>query len=178
MGKRGLVILAAMLMAHAGPLLAKEFKVGVIDVNKVLNESKEGAEAKEKMKIRYDELQKRLNDKQEELKNMRGDIEKQKIILGKDKLKEKEDQLEKEMVEFRKIVAESEKEMRDTESAYTQTILQKIQVTVEKLVKEKGFNMVLDRSGGIVYADEGFDVTDDVLKILNKEYESAGNKSK
>jgi outer membrane protein len=175
--KKCLVILTAILIASVGSSLAEEIKIGIIDVNKVLNETKEGTDAKNRMKIRYDELQERLSEKQGELKNMRDELEQQKIILGKDKIKEKEDELDKELGEFRKIVAESEKEMRDTESAYTQAILEKIKKTVDTLAKEKGFNLVVDRSGGVVYADEGLDITTEVLEILNKEYESAGNKS-
>ncbi|NIO17338.1 MAG: hypothetical protein GTN70_10180 [Deltaproteobacteria bacterium] len=175
--KKCLLMLAAMLFASVALSNADEIKIAIIDVNKVLNESKEGTEAKEKMKTRYDELQKRLSNKQEELKTMRDDLENQKIILGKEKIKEKEEEMEKEMVEFRKVVAESEKEMRDTESAYTQEILKKIKATVDVLAKEKGFNLVVDRSGGVVYADEGLDITSTIIETLNKEYESAKNKS-
>lgn len=175
--KKVLVVLTAMLVASAVSSLAGELSIAIIDVNKVLNESKEGTDAKARMKTRYDELQERLTTKQGELQSMRDDLEKQKIILGKEKIKEREDALDKELVEFRKIVAESEKEMRDTESAYTQEILKKIKATVDKVSKEKGFNLVVDRSGGVVYADEGLDITSEVLAILNKEYESAGNKS-
>lgn len=177
MVRKWVVVLGVLLFAFARPLFADDFKIGVVDVNKILNESKEGADAKNKMKVRYDELQKKLSDKQESLKKMKDDIEKQKILLGKEKLKEKEDELDKELVEFRKIVAESEKEMRDTESAYTQEILSKIKGTVEKIVKEKGLNLVVDRSGGIVYADDQLDITPEVLEKLDKEYESGGNKS-
>lgn len=178
MGKKVTGILIIFLFVLSSSVLAQNIIIGVIDVNKVLNESKEGIEAKEKMKGRYDELQKKLDAKQDELKKMKEEIDKQKIILGKEKIKEKEDGLEKEMVEFRTVVAESEKEMRDTESAYTQGILKKIKEIVERYVEEKGFNLVIDRSGGVVHADEELDITEDVLEILNKEYASAGNESK
>jgi outer membrane protein len=117
----------------------------------------------------------KIDKRQEELKKIKGDIERQKIILGKDKMKEKEEEFGKEMGNFRKLVAESEKEMRETEAAYTKNILNKIRDIVKKSVKEKGYVLVIDKSGGVVYVDDSIDVSKSVLEVLNKETGSGKN---
>ncbi len=167
------ILLISGVFARAG-----EIKIAVIDVNRVLNECEEGKDAKNKMKARYEELQDKLEKEQGELKKMKEEIDKNKIVLGEEKIKEKEKEFQKRMAEFRKLVAESEKEMRDRESAYTKVILEKIKRVVKDYVKEKNLNMVLDVSGGIVYADDELNITDDIIEILNKEYKGGENKGK
>ena len=78
----------AALTAFGGMTFAEGIKVAVIDVNKVLNESKAGKDAKQKMETRYEELKKKIDVKNEEAKKMKEDLDKQKILLGKERFAE------------------------------------------------------------------------------------------
>ncbi len=167
--KKVCLLLVGLFLLPLHTLYGGEMKIAVVDMNKILNESKEGSKAKLDMKKRYEELKLKIDKRQEELKKMKGDIERQKIILGKDKMKEKEEEFGKEMGIFRKLVSESEKEMRETEAAYTNKILNKIRDIVKKSVKEKGYGLVIDKSGGVVYVDDSMEVSKSVLEVLNKE---------
>jgi outer membrane protein len=173
--KKVCLLLVGLFLLPLHNLYGGEMKIAVVDMNKILNESKEGSKAKLDMKKRYEELKLKIDKRQEELKKIKGDIERQKIILGKDKMKEKEEEFGKEMGNFRKLVAESEKEMRETEAAYTKNILNKIRDIVKKSVKEKGYVLVIDKSGGVVYVDDSIDVSKSVLEVLNKETGSGKN---
>ncbi len=172
--KMGLCILVWIICVGT-PLYAADLKIAVVDMNKIMNSSKEGTSAKVAMKKRYEELKGRIDKRQDELKKMKEDIEKQKIILGKEKMQEKQKEFEKKMVEFRKLVSESEREMRETESAHTNKILKKIREVVVKEVKAKGYSLVLDMTGSVVYADESLDVSGSVLDTLNKEFKGEKN---
>jgi len=156
-------------------LYAADLKIAVVDMNKIMNSSKEGGSAKGAMKKRYEELKGRIDKRQDELKKMKEDIEKKKIILGKEKMQEKEKEFEKKMVDFRKLVSESEKEMRETETAHTKEILKKIKEVVVRKVKAKGYTLVIDRTGSVVYADESLDLSGSVLDTLNKEFKGEKN---
>ncbi|RMG58067.1 MAG: OmpH family outer membrane protein [Deltaproteobacteria bacterium] len=170
--------LIAIVVFVVTSVRAEELRIAVIDVNRVLNECAEGKAAKEKMKDRYKELQSKLEKEQDKLKKFKEEIDKNKIVLGEEKVKEKEAEFRKKMEEFRKLVAESEKEMRDRESTYTKEILKKIRKKVDAYVKENGIDLVLDVSGGVVYAKDSLDISDKIKEILDREYRENANKGK
>lgn len=177
MTRKSLVLSIVMVVLFAIPAVASEMSIAVIDANKILNSSKEGAEARSKMENRYKELQKKISSEESSIKEMKEDIDKKKIILGKEKLKEKEDEFKAKVLKFQKLVNESQKEMKDKEGAFTKVIIEKIKVIVAKVAKEKKYDLVIDVTGGLVYFNETLDITGDVLAILDKEYEGGKNKN-
>jgi outer membrane protein len=162
----GIGILVAMLFA--GTSLAQGIRIAVIDVNKVLNQSEAGKVAKKKMEARYEELKKNIETKQEEAKKLKDEIDKQKVMLGKDKLKEKEDALAARVNELRKLTQESEREMQGRQGELTREVLKQIEAQVETVVKAEKYDLVLERSGGVVHVVESMDITNRVLELVNK----------
>jgi outer membrane protein len=159
----------AVAVLAAGPAQAAELKVAVIDVNKVLNESEFGKEARKKMEVRYEELKKKIDALSEEARKMKEDLDKQKILLGKEKLKEKEDALKEKVTELRKISQESEKEMQDRQGELTRAVLKIVEGQVDKIVKEEKINLLLEKASGVVHSDPSMDITAKVLDLVNKE---------
>ncbi len=165
-------ILAAVVVAAgitARPARAVDLKVAVIDVNKVLNESEFGKEARKKMEARYEELKKKIDGLTEEARKMKEDLEKQKILLGKEKLKEKEDALKEKVADLRKISQESEKEMQDRQGELTREVLKIVEGQVDKIVEEEKITLLLERASGVVHFDPSMDITAKVLDRVNKE---------
>jgi outer membrane protein len=161
-------VVAAAVMA-AGPARTEGLKVAVIDVNKVLNESAFGKQARKKMEARYEELKKKIDALSEEARKMKEDLDKQKILLGKEKLKEKEDALKEKVAELRKISQEAEKEMQNRQGELTREVLKIVEGQVDKIVKEEKINLLLERASGVVHFDPSMDITAKVLDLVNKE---------
>jgi outer membrane protein len=167
------LVVAAAMMA-AGPARAEGFKVAVIDVNKVLNESEFGKEARKKMESRYEELKKRIDVLKGEAEKMKDDFDKQKILLGKEKLREKEEALKEKVAELRRVSQEAEKEMQNRQGELTRSVLKIVEGQVDKIVEEEKINLVLERAAGVVHFDPSMDITAKVLDLVNKE--KAGGK--
>jgi outer membrane protein len=164
-----LAAVVAVAVMAAGPARAEGLKVAVIDVNKVLNESDFGKEARKKMEARYEELKKKIDGVKGEAQKMKEDLDKQKILLGKEKLKEKEEALKEKVAELRKISQESEKEMQDRQSELTREALKIVEVHVDKIVEEEKITLLLERASGVVHFDPSMDITAKVLDRVNKE---------
>jgi len=175
--KRGtaflLAALAAVLFA-AGPVFGEGLKIAVIDVNKILNDSEAGKEARKKMEARYEELKKRIERASEEARSMKEELDKQKILLGKDKVKEKEESLAAKVGELRKLTQESEKEMQNRQKELTGEVLKIVEGEIDKVVGEEKIDLLLDRSSGVVHATAALDITEKVLSRVNEE--KAGGK--
>ncbi len=160
----------AAAAALAGTAFGEGLKVAVIDVNKILNESSAGKDAKKKIEARYEELKKKLDAKQDEARKLKDEIDKQKILLGKEKLKEKEDALNAKVTELRQLTQEAEKEMQGRQGDATRDVLKIIESQMEKVVNAEKIDVVLEKSqGGVVYFNPALDITARVQDLVNKE---------
>ncbi len=159
----------AALTAFGGAAFAEGLKVAVIDVNKVLNESEVGKDAKKKMESRYEELKKSIEAKGDEAKKMKEDLDKQKILLGKEKLKEREDALKGKIDELRQVTQEAEKEMQGRQGEMTREILKMIEARLDKYVADEKIDLVLEKSAGVIHSNPSMDITAKVLELVNKE---------
>lgn len=157
------------LTAFGSVAFAEGLKVAVIDVNKVLNESQAGKEAKKKMEARYEELKKKIDVKNDEAKKMKDDLDKQKILLGKEKLKEREEALKAKIDELRQLTQESEKEMQNRQGEMTREILKTIEARLDKYVADEKIDLVLEKSAGVIHSNPSMDITGKVLELVNKE---------
>ena len=169
--RKTLVVAIAFLVVifFAGTsIAAQDIKIAVIDVNKVLNQSEAGKTAKKKMEARYEELKKSIDAKQEEAKKLKDDIDKNKVVLGKDKLKEKEDALAAKVADLRKLTQESEQEMQERQGELTRDVLKQIENQIDIVVKAEKYDLVLERSAGVVFVIDSLDITDRVLGLVNK----------
>ncbi|MDD5763298.1 MAG: OmpH family outer membrane protein [bacterium] len=178
MRKAGIILVAAAIAAvFAGTSLAEGLKVAVIDVNKILNDSEAGQAAKKKMEARYEELKKTIDAKQEEARKIKEEIDKQKVMLGPGKLKEKEDALQAKINELRQLTQDGEREMQARQADLTRDVLKSVEVKVDVVVKADKYDLVLEKSAGVVHFNESMDITQRVLALVNGDGKATPEKS-
>jgi len=175
MRKIGILAIAILLaVSFGGSALAEGPRVAVIDVNKILNESDAGVAAKKKMESRYEELKKKIDATQEEARKLKEELDRQKVMLGKEKLKEKEDALQAKLNELRQLTQEGEQEMQKRQGEFTREVLKQIEAQIDVLVKAEKYDLVLERSAGVVYFNESLNITQRVLQMVNKGGKESG----
>ena len=177
MRKAGIILLAVGITAiFAGTSLAEGLRVGVIDMNKILNDSEAGQAAKKKMEARYEELKKTIDVKQEEARKIKEEIDKQKVMLGKEKLKEKEDALQAKINELRQLTQEGEQEMQTRQAEFTREVLKSVEAKIEVIVKADKLDLVLERTAGVIYHNPSMDISSRVLALVNEAGKAAPEK--
>ncbi len=159
----------AVATAFGGAACAEGIKIAVIDVNKVLNESDAGKDAKKRMEGRYEELKKKIDVKNDEAKKMKEDLDKQKILFEKGKVKEREDALKAKIEELRELTQDAEKEMQARQGELTRDILKTIEARLDKYVTDEKIDLVLEKSAGVIHSNPSMDITAKVLELVNKE---------
>jgi outer membrane protein len=77
---------------------------------------------------------------------------------------------EQQLVQYRDAI---QQRAQQENQRLTQAVLGEINAYLKQYGKEKGYTFILgaNESGNIVYAAEGTDITDDVLKGLNERYD-------
>jgi len=163
-----LIGLALTLLLAIGPrsaYAAESVKIGVIDLQKALNESKKGAAARDQLRSKFEKLQSNLKSKEAEIEKMKADLERQVSMLTAEAKFEKETELKRKLRDFQDQLNDYNQMIRKEEVEVTQPIVQSLLDEANKLGKEQGFTLIIERQkAGVIYYSETMDITDQVIK--------------
>jgi outer membrane protein len=158
---------------------ADGIKIGLIDLQRCLQESKEGQKAAELLKKKKEALQRQLDEKQRELLGLRKELEKQAMMLSMDAQEDKRKTIERRTRELEYFYKDLNKEMMRAEENEKQRILKElIGAIVEKIGSERGFTLIMEKkAGGVLYCTDSVDITTEVIKAYD-EMKKGGKGSK
>jgi outer membrane protein len=165
---RKLILVAALIFVLPLSSLAADYaKFGSIDLQKVLNESEAGKKAKSGLEALIKSKESTIKEKGEAIEKLKGELEKQSSVLSAEAKKKKEDELEKLVREYQRIIQDSQAEVKKKEGELTDTIIKEIREAIEKIGKEEGYVLIIER-GMVLYSNKGIDITDRVMKEYNE----------
>ena len=148
---------------------AQTKQIAVVNMQKVLRNSKAGKKAMAELNKKFDRLKKQLQAKQKELKAFKQDMEKKAPLMNEEARAEKERQYKKMLREFKDKSDDAQYEMRQAESKRMEPILKKLEKVVNKIGKEKGYVVIMEKNmPGIYYTAPDADITDYVIKTFDK----------
>jgi len=161
---RWIALLCCFLAASV--VSARDFKIAVVDMQKLFNSYPGTQKAKDKLKGLEKKKMADLQDTAQELKDLEKELSDSSVLSEKErKRKEKEFRDKKEA--FDQDQADAQKELMNQESTMTQDIVDKIKTIVAGVAKDQGVDLVLDQDK-TVYAKDAVDLTEDILKSFKK----------
>ena len=158
-----------------------EAKIGMVDLQRAINETEDGRRAKNKLQGIFKKKQKELDSKQTELKKMKESIEKQKKVLSKAALQSKLETYQKSFVQLQTTYVEYQKELASKEGQLTKGILEQMQSILRRIGQAEGYTMIVERNeGGVVWVPSHLDLTDRLIQSYNsgKKGKKSSNKKK
>ena len=94
--------------------------------------------------------------------------------MSSDARREKQDQLERKVRDARRLVDDLQATLQKKEEALLAKVLQDVSGLIQKVGKERGYGMVLERQrSSILYAAPESDLTDDVIRAYDEESKKA-----
>lgn len=144
-----------------------------VDVNKLIEGYSRTKVAKAEfekkantMKANVDSL---VGNWQKELKN----YEKERASLSANELKLKQELLANKQQQISGYQEAIQKQIQEEDKKVTQTVINDINDYIKEYGKKRGYKIIFGASGGgnIMYAAESTDLTEEVLKGLNAEYD-------
>ncbi|MBN2418277.1 MAG: OmpH family outer membrane protein, partial [Deltaproteobacteria bacterium] len=148
---------------------AEPTKIGVLDLQKCMQESNEGKRQNESLQKKQNDMLDELRKKDQELRDMQSDMEKQSLMLSADAKENKIAEFEKKKREYDRRVNEAREDLQIAARDAQITMLNIISGVVENIAKQKKFDLIIEKSnGGILYFSNSLDITADVIAELNK----------
>ncbi len=161
--------LTPALMAPAQAAVPKIRGVAVVDMQKVLNDTKQGVTARKKLEDSSKAKQEKLDGKRKKLES---DQAKLKNLSG-DKLAQAEEALQKDYVEMQQIYMTMQQELAAQEGRVLEDIYKNCQSVIDKIAAEMEIDLVLIRDETtVLFAEPGLDITDILVKRYNAKYPS------
>jgi outer membrane protein len=152
-------------------------RIAFIDVQRVLARSASGVAAREQLERDKATMQKEMDTKRVELEKLRDELDKKGALLTAEVRREKQEMFERKRRDAARLADDFQKELEKKESMLLQKVLQEVSGIIERIGKERGYYLIVEKRGaGVVYASTEADLTDEVIRAYDREAGSKGKK--
>jgi len=161
------IALALGVVALAGSAAA-ELKIGVVDLQRALNESAAGKKAKDQFKVEVDRMQDSLKREKDSLDRMKDDLEKKSAVVKEEQRKTMADDFERKRRDLRRKLEDSDAELRKKDSELTSGILKEIAGVIQEIGEREGYTLIFETSSAaVLYGSKSIDITEEVIKAFD-----------
>ncbi len=163
----GLALLTLFLSLATGA--AAELKIGVVDLQRCLNDSKTGKKYKAEFTAEAEKMKAELEKEEQSLKSAREELEKQGMILSETARAEKEKAYRERVDAFKEKFQQSQQALQRRDQELTRRILKDLQGVIRELGDTGGYALVVEKGeGGVLYAPGQADITEEVVRRYDK----------
>lgn len=148
---------------------AAQGKIGIVDLQRALNEVEEGATAKAALKSEFDAKQKQLDARQTELKTMKDELDAQATMMTMEKKQEKVAELQRKLMEVQQLYMALQQDLSKREQEATAKIFEKMAIILRQVGEEDGFDAIIERTAA-PYFKPSLDVTNELIRRYNAAY--------
>ena len=148
--------------------LKAEEKIAFIDLDMIINQSEYGKDSFKKIDNEYEKEKKKLLSIEKKLLSKENEILKQKNILSEEELNKKISSLKKDINDFQNKRKQTNEKFNTTKLEKTNKMVQNLNAILSKYADDNDISLIIQKKF-IVIGKSGLDVTEEVLKIFNKE---------
>lgn len=163
--------LLLILLVVAGSLTASAQRYCFIDSKYILERVPDYKNAQDKLDALSKTWQTEIDNRMAEVDRMYRAYQAERAMLSDEVRKKREDEIvakEKEAKDLQKKYFGYEGDLFKKRQELVKPVQDKVYNAVQKLAQQKGYDLVLDKAGGVTlfYADPKLDRSDDVLKLM------------
>lgn len=163
------VFLTAIMLVVMGStaVFAADVKLGYLDMQRALNGSEAGKEAKEQLAARVKKYQDEINVKQEDLKKLKDELEKQGMLLSDSARSTKEKDYQNKLKDFQRFTKDAQDELQGKDEEFTRKILEQMEKIIQEYGRKNGYTFIFVRNESMLFVDDKADLTEEILKLFN-----------
>jgi len=158
-----LVVFFVMAGILSSVAYSADLKVGYVDLRRAFYEYKQTKVLEAELKDLTDQRQGKREKMIKNLTDMRDKVE---LLRGDAKIK-KQNEMDAKLAELQEFDRTARQELLTKKNDMFRGIIEKIQKVVEDMGAKGNYDYVID-SRNIMYAQKSYDMTDSVIKQLNK----------
>ncbi len=176
-----LAILAVLVLSLVHTTAGANLKLGFIDSDVLKDRLPEFQEAQRQLDERRQQFEREATERERRLLRMREDFRKQELLMSearKAELQADFDAQVRELQEYTEMKFGPEGELMRLNMQLSSPIFEKINSALMKLAEERDFDFIFDAAApgtGLVFAKDQYDVTEELLDLLEEQREHAAS---
>ncbi|MCQ9205513.1 MAG: OmpH family outer membrane protein [Omnitrophica bacterium] len=160
-----IILILGLTISVSFTCFSKELKIGYVNIIKVFNEYQKTKDYEAQLNEKKKKVEKKLSKKREEIEKLNSKLS----LLKEEEKNEYQDKIQEKIKEHQEIAREAQVDMKKIVIEQMTEIKKDMDKIIENYAKKKGFNLIVD-GNSVLYAAKAMDVTEDILKISNKQY--------
>jgi outer membrane protein len=158
-------ILLSLAIALAGfSASAQEFKVGVVNLDRIFREANSAKAAQTKLEQEFSKREKELTDLGTQLKTLSDKFEREAPTLAESQRNTRQKQLVDQDREFQRKRRAFQEDLSARKNEELQLVIERANKVVRALAESEKYDLILQDS---VYVNPRHDITDKVIKALD-----------
>ncbi|NML84395.1 OmpH family outer membrane protein [Polaromonas sp.] len=158
------IALGLVIALAAFSVSAQEFKVGVVNLDRIFREANSAKAAQTKLEQEFSKREKELTDLGAQLKTMSDKFEREAPTLAESQRTVRQRQLVDQDRTFQTKRREFQEDLSARKNEELQQVIERANKVVKTLAESEKYDLILQES---VYVNPKHDITDKVIKALN-----------
>jgi outer membrane protein len=163
---RSILFIWLSLFLWGSQAWAADFKVGYVQVDKLLQEAPQTVETGKKLEREFSPRSLELEKLQKQIRDLEAQLDHDKTSINESDRRIKERQLNNMRLEFQSKQRELREDINLRKNEELAVLQERINKAVQTVAENEGYDLVA--YSGIAYASKRIDITDKVLKLLGK----------
>lgn len=165
---KALILLLTLTLASSA---FSATKVGIVNIQKIISEIKEGKAVDKTLKKSYEAKKKSLTAEEEKVRKLQEQLQKQSKVLSDSAKAKKFAEIQKMVGEVRALQTKFQNEIQKQEAELKKPILEKLKKVIDTISEKEKVDMTFEISSSpIVYAADKVELNDKVIKAYDKEH--------
>jgi outer membrane protein len=164
-----MVIAGASCFGFMDARAADRENVAIVDVQKVVNETIIGKAARSNLEREMQKAKVKLSNMQAEFEKQKADLDKQSAILSGAALEERRESLAKKQREVQRTYQDAQEQLAGINDKEIKKVVDQVSEVIKELADDRDYKFVFEKDRqAVIYASDRIDITQDVIKILDK----------
>jgi outer membrane protein len=160
------ILIFLTIFTYTGTLCAADVKIGVIDTQKILRDSRATQNARAVFLKDVEAKRNIFNAKQKEVQTLQEEIKNKGKDMAASVRKERTEKLSREIKELDRLKSDMEEELKIKDNELTQKLLKEIRDIVIEYRKKEKYSIIHEKQTLVSY-DEAIDITDKIIKLYD-----------
>ena len=159
--------LAVLLLLAGGPAFSADpVKIGVVDLQKILETSNSGKAAQNELKVQRDKMQADMKQRGNEIQEIESRMQREAMVMSKETREEKEREHRIKVSDFQALQRKYQSDLQEIERKLMGKLQTEITSLVSDIAKKDGYLLVISNIG-VIYSLPSTDITERLIQELN-----------
>ena len=156
--------LAAAMTLMASTVGAQEFKIGIVNIDRIFREANSAKAAQAKLEAEFGKREKEITDLGAQLKTLADKFDREAPTLAESQRTSRQKQLVEQDRDFQRKRREFQEDLNARKNEELQQVIERANRIVKTVAEAEKYDLVLQEA---VYANPKHDITDKVIRALN-----------